>query len=136
MTRSAPPSCRLRVEALEEREVPAIFFGVTTSNVLVNFDSANPSVILRSTPITGFLSPGEVITDIDVRPATGGLYGFSNFDRLYLINPFNAFAYRSGTRHRSSPSSRGSISTRGTTGCGSSATWERTRYWSRISPRW
>ncbi len=92
MTRSASPSSRLSVEALEEREVPAILFGVTTTNVLVTFDSANPSVILRALPITGFLSPGEVIADIDVRPLTGGIYGFSNLNRMYLISPGTAFA--------------------------------------------
>jgi hypothetical protein len=92
MTRTASPSCRLRVEALEDREVPAILFGVTANNVLVTFDSANPSVILRATPINGFISPGEVITDIDVRPALGFIYGRSNLDRLFLISPFNGFA--------------------------------------------
>jgi hypothetical protein len=65
---------------------------VTTNNVLVTFDSANPSAILRATPINGFIAPGEVITDIDVRPTLGLIYGRSNFDRLFLISPFNGFA--------------------------------------------
>lgn len=85
-------STRLQVEALEQREVPAIIFGVTGSNRLVTFDSADPATLLRSTPIVGFLATGETITDIDVRPATGALIGRSNFDRLFLINPINTFA--------------------------------------------
>lgn len=83
---------RLQVDELEGREVPAILFGVTPANQLVTFDSANTNVLLRSAPITGFLSPGETITDIDVRPATGGLYGHSNLGRLFLIDPASAFA--------------------------------------------
>jgi len=92
MTRDSRPGSRLRLEPLEEREVPAILFGVTTANQLVTFDSANPSVLLRAVQITGMINAGEVITDIDVRPTTGGLYGHSNFDRLYLIFPSSGFA--------------------------------------------
>jgi len=85
-------STRLQVDELEGREVPAILFGVTTTNQLVVLDSANPNVILRSIPLTLFLAPGEVITDIDVRPATGGLYGHSSLGRLLEINPISALA--------------------------------------------
>ena len=92
MTGTVSPTTRLQVDELEGREVPAILFGVTPANQLVVFDSANANVLLRSVPITGFLSPGETITDIDVRPATGGLYGHSNLGRLYLIDPTSAFA--------------------------------------------
>jgi hypothetical protein len=91
MTCTAKTS-RLHLESLEDREVPAILFGVTTTNQLVAFDSANPSVLLSSFPIQGFFATGEVITDIDVRPGTGALYGRSNFDRLFLINPQNPLA--------------------------------------------
>jgi len=92
MTRTPSPSSRLCVEELEPREVPAIIFGVTGANQLVTFDSANPSRILRAVPITGFLSPGEIITDIDVHPVTGIVFGLSNLDRLFLINPFSGFS--------------------------------------------
>jgi len=92
MVGTASLSTRLQVDELESREVPAILFGVTPANQLVVFDSANPGVTLRSVPMTLFLSPGEVITDIDVRPATGGLYGHSNRGRLFLIDPASAIA--------------------------------------------
>src|SRR4029077_15402458 len=68
-----------------------------TTNQLVTFDSANPSVLLRSTPIVGFFAAGEVITDIDVRPGTGALSGRSKFARLFLINPLNPFALPVGS---------------------------------------
>ena len=92
MTVSAPHSTRLRLESLEDREVPAIIFGVTASSQLVTFDSANPTVLLSSLPIVGFFAAGEFIRDIDVRPGNGQLYGRSNFDRLFLINPTNPLA--------------------------------------------
>ncbi len=85
----------LQVEQLENREMPAILFSVTTNNQLVTFDSNNPSVLLRVSPITGLSSSNETIMDLDVRPLTGGLYGRSSLDRLYLINPFG-FAFPVG----------------------------------------
>lgn len=97
MTDSAPRSVRLRLESLEDREIPAILFGVTPSNQLVTFDSANPTALLSSIPITGFFAAGEVIRDIDVAANTGSLIGRSNFDRLFLISPTNPFAIPFGT---------------------------------------
>lgn len=86
MSRTTAPRTRLGVEALEAREVPAILYGVTSSQRLVAFDSANPAVPLGSVALTGLAAPGEKVTDIDVRVG-GGLYGRSNQGRLYLINP-------------------------------------------------
>jgi len=59
---------------------------------MVTFDSAQSNVLLHAVPITGLVQSGEVITDIDVRPATGALYGQSNLGRLYQINPFSGLA--------------------------------------------
>lgn len=83
---------RLQVEELETRETPAILFGVTPRNVIVTFDSAQPSVLLDAVPIQGIAQPGEVVTDIDVRTANGLLYGHSNLGRLYLINAVSGLA--------------------------------------------
>jgi hypothetical protein len=91
MASTVSSSMRLQVDELEGREVPAILFGVTTANQLVTFDSANTNVLLRAVPISG-LTNNEVITDIDVRPVNGQLYGHSNLGRLYLINPGNGFS--------------------------------------------
>ncbi|WP_439621667.1 DUF4394 domain-containing protein [Gemmata sp.] len=86
MSRTTAPRTRLAVEALEAREVPAILYGVTNSQRLLAFDSANPTVSLGSVPLTGLAAPGERVTDIDARVG-GGLYGRSTQGRIYLINP-------------------------------------------------
>jgi hypothetical protein len=98
MTRTPSVRTRLQVEALEGRETPAILFGLTPNNVIVTFDSAQSSVLLRAAPISGLVQPGtEVVTDIDVRTANGLLYGHSNQGRLYQIDPTNGFAIPVGT---------------------------------------
>lgn len=79
-------SNRLGCEALEDREVPAVLFAVTTDQQLVTFDSSNPGVLLGSVALSGLARGGEQITDIDVRPGSGGLYGRSGDGRVYLIN--------------------------------------------------
>jgi hypothetical protein len=95
------PTCsigrRLQVEQLESRETPAILFGVTPGNVIVTFDSAQPRVLLDAVPILGIAQPGEVVTDIDVRTASGLLYGHSNLGRLYQINPVSGLAIPVGS---------------------------------------
>lgn len=55
-----------------------------TSNQLLLIDSANPGVILSSVPITGL--GNENILGIDIRPATGALYGLGSSSRLYTID--------------------------------------------------
>ncbi|MCI0456098.1 MAG: DUF4394 domain-containing protein [Gemmataceae bacterium] len=68
----------------------ALAVALTVNNTLLTFDVSNPSSILATTTITG-LQDGEQIVGIDVRPATGGLYGVGitggNTGRLYLIDP-------------------------------------------------
>ena len=81
----------LGCERLEDREVPATLVAVNTAGRLLSFDSNNPTVITGRATITG-LSAGEIITDIDVRPGNGQLYGRSNLDRLFLINPLTGGA--------------------------------------------
>ena len=78
---------RLAVETLEAREVPAAILAVNAAGRLLTFDSNNPSVLIRGVSITGLSFVGERITDIDVRPGSGALYGRSTADRLYTINP-------------------------------------------------
>jgi hypothetical protein len=70
-----------------------MFLGVVRgANTLILFNSANPSAILSSIPITG-LAAGEVVRGIDIRPVNGVLYGLATPDgittqvRLYTINP-------------------------------------------------
>jgi len=82
---------QLSVELLEGREVPATIFAVNSAGRLLTFDSSNPSVLIGNLRISG-LASNEHITDIDVRPGTGGLYGRSDLGRLYVINTFSGFA--------------------------------------------
>jgi hypothetical protein len=97
MTPTSSIGRRLQVEQLEGRETPAILFGVTPDNVIVTFDSAQPSVLLDAVPILGIAQLGEVVTDIDVRTTSGLLYGHSNLGRLYQINPVSGLAIPVGS---------------------------------------
>jgi len=72
----------IRDIAIEVR-LPDVF-AITTSNVLVSFNAATPSIINSGRAIRG-LSSREKIVGIDYRPATGQLYALSSANRLYLI---------------------------------------------------
>jgi uncharacterized repeat protein (TIGR01451 family) len=61
-----------------------IMYGLTTNNRLVRFDSATPA-FFASYAIQG-LSGGEMMVDIDVRPADGRMYGVTSANRLYQID--------------------------------------------------
>jgi hypothetical protein len=65
--------------------VGELVYGVTTSNLLISFNSGAPGTILSSVAITG-LQTGETILGIDFRPATKQLYGLGSTSRLYTIN--------------------------------------------------
>lgn len=60
-------------------------YAVTSNNTLLTFDSATPGTT-SSVAITG-LQSGESVLAIDLRPATGQLYGLGSTSRLYTINP-------------------------------------------------
>jgi hypothetical protein len=82
------------VEQLEVRDVPANVFALTGNNQLIAFDSASPGVLTRGpTPISGLL-PGERILAIDIRPATGELYGLGSGNNLYRIDPVTGITVR------------------------------------------
>ncbi len=70
----------------------ATLFGLTADGLrILQFDSATPQTIDRGVALTG-LAPGERIAGIDVRPATGQLYGLGivsgspDTARLYRID--------------------------------------------------
>ncbi|MFX4790229.1 DUF4394 domain-containing protein, partial [Acinetobacter baumannii] len=54
---------------------------VTSTTMLVTFDSATPGTITNSAAITGLVS-GETLIGIDRRPANGQLYGITNQGRI------------------------------------------------------
>ncbi len=59
--------------------------GLTATNALVTFDSATPLSASAPVTITG-LQAGEQILGIDMRPATGALFGLGSSGRLYTLN--------------------------------------------------
>ena len=71
-------------------------YAVTTTNVLLTFDSATPGTIASSVAITGLVG-GDAIVAIDLRPATGQLYALSSGSRLYVINPVTGVATQVGS---------------------------------------
>jgi hypothetical protein len=83
----------LAVEIGSTPNLPVI--GLTTNNSLVQFNSARPGAILRSTPITG-LQSGESILGIDFRPANGRLYAVGSTSRIYVIDAFTGVATQVG----------------------------------------
>lgn len=70
-------------------------FGLTTSNNLVVFDSTTPTLAVPLFPVTG-LQAGESLLGIDIRPATGTLYGLGSTNRLYTINTTTGAATQVG----------------------------------------
>jgi hypothetical protein len=68
-----------------------IFYGVSAGGALVAFDASAPNTPLASTPISG-LQAGETLLGVDVRPATGQLYGLGSTSRIYTINPTTGVA--------------------------------------------
>src|SRR4026209_1526569 len=64
---------------------PDTIYALSTTNVLISFDSATPGTVSGPIPISGLVG-GESIVGIDFRPSTGQLYGLSNQSRLYIIN--------------------------------------------------
>lgn len=94
MSRTRTP--RLAVEPLEDRAVPAVIYAVTNSQRLQTFDSSNPAELQSAASITGLSARGEKITDIDVRPSDGALFGRSTLGRLYRIDPGTGSATAAG----------------------------------------
>ena len=87
-----------KVEDLETRTLLTTMLAVDNSNNLLQFDSATPTVVSAPLAITG-LGAGEVIDAIDVRPATGQVYGLGITDdgatrtgRIYTIDPASGVA--------------------------------------------
>ncbi len=97
LPQSSLPKPLLRSEFLLENRYPLGSFGiqqpetdfqvfvVTVTNRLLSFKSDAPGTILTNVAITG-LQPNENILIIDIRPASGELFGVGSSQRLYSIN--------------------------------------------------
>lgn len=94
--RSSIAPSSFAAEALEPRIAPATLVGLTNKDVLVLFDTAAPDQILSAAKITG-LAAGENVISIDARPANGLIYGLTNLNTVYTLNPFTGAATQVGT---------------------------------------
>lgn len=93
------PACNKDNEAMQETAVQGpdlIFYGVTNSNQLLQYNANNPGNVLSTIAITG-LQSGETLLGIDFRPATGQLYGVGSTSRIYIINHLTGKATAIGT---------------------------------------
>ncbi len=63
-----------------------LIYGLTNFQQLDTFDSET-RVVTSSVPLTGFGISGPFLVSIDSRPATGELYGLSNTNNIFKINP-------------------------------------------------
>jgi hypothetical protein len=61
-------------------------YGLTNLQQLVTFDSVTRTVTSTVSP-AGFSIVGDFLLSIDVRPATGELYGLSNQGGIFKLNP-------------------------------------------------
>jgi Domain of unknown function (DUF4394)/Calx-beta domain len=86
----------LAAEALEDRIAPATLVGLTSKDILITFDSAAPSKILSAAKITGLVAD-ENIVSLDARPANGLIYGLTNLNTLYTLNPYSGVATQVGS---------------------------------------
>ena len=66
-------------------------YGLTDVPELVTFDAARPARITDSVPITG-VAEGSSLLAIDIRPADGRLFAFSDASVLYAIDPATGVA--------------------------------------------
>ena len=71
-------------------------YALTSSNQISTFNSSDPCTILSSAKLTG-LDEYEDLLGIDVRPATGWLYGLGSSSRIYVIDPTTGSATAVGT---------------------------------------
>jgi len=65
---------------------PSSLYGLTVDGRLRTFSPFAPSVIRHEVEVGG-LAAGERLVAIDVRPATGQLYGVSDASTIYVIDP-------------------------------------------------
>jgi Domain of unknown function (DUF4394)/FG-GAP-like repeat len=98
-TRKDTYRTQLHFEALEDRRLLSTLYGITPGNVLIRFDSANPTQVTTIGAVSG-LGVNETIRGIDFRPRTSQLYASTvatgsaanSVIRTYVLNPLTAQA--------------------------------------------
>jgi hypothetical protein len=66
-------------------------WGLTDANTLLSFSSGAPGTATTPVPVTG-LHAGESLLALDVRPATGALYGLGSTGRVYVVDRVTGLA--------------------------------------------
>lgn len=84
-----------------------IFYGLTTSNQVIQYNANAPESPISTVNVTG-LQSGETLMAIDFRPATGQLYGLGSASRIYTINLASGLATAIGS-NPFTPAINGSI---------------------------
>jgi hypothetical protein len=79
------PLLLLSLAALAAASRAQDLLALTADNTLVAFRAAAPGLTAPGVAVSG-LQPGEHLLGIDVRPATGQLYGLGSTSRLYRID--------------------------------------------------
>ncbi len=82
--------------AVSTNAAAELVYGVTDTQTLVSFDSSDSSNLLTGVAISG-LQNNEQIRGIDIRPATGQLYGMGSFNNLYTIDAVTGAATQVGS---------------------------------------
>src|SRR5690242_15130651 len=67
----------------------ATIYALTDENDLLTIDSANPEDLVDAGAISGL---NQDLIGIDIRPATGQLYGVGSLGTIYTINPLTRVA--------------------------------------------
>ncbi len=65
--------------------------GVTVQNNIVTFNQATPGTLISNVAITG-LNAGEQLLEIDMRPATGEIFGITSANRVTRIDALTGIA--------------------------------------------
>lgn len=79
----------------------ATLVALTTSNRLVTFDHLAPGVLFSNVAVSG-LGSGESLVGIDLRPATGQVFGVTQ-NSIYALNPLTGAATKIGAGFASDP---------------------------------
>ena len=72
------------------------FFVLRNDNVMFRHNTSLPTAVIDDIPISGMKEVGELIDGIDFRPVDGVIYGVSNRNRLYKIDPVSGVATQVG----------------------------------------
>lgn len=73
-----------------------LVYGVTQTGFLASWDSATPGTVLMGSAIQG-LAANEDLVGLDLRPATGEVYGVGSFSNVYRVDQATGMATRVGT---------------------------------------